>query len=277
MWSQLLPMSFRWSRWVRGPIQIKQVWPSIWTTWSSKSHLYKDREEGVRRAVHPVEQTLLQNYSVRSVSPISWQSIMPLVSLTLPTSTVFISAQSTSQFVTVRGCFPLDLHTFPEGLQRTSVREYWDVSLIIMIMVMKTIWWSTFSWSWSWRQFDDSPSSLIIMIMIMKTLWWSTFQGDNLFAVCDYDGCNSASSLKVELVTTIVLLLVGPAWIKIWLLPMLIRSLVNLIICYLISYRRQWHQLYTFRYYRNHTQMTYLIHLLLLCLILDKSAAIKWD
>ena len=189
MWSQLLPMSFRWSRWVRWPIQIKQVWPSIWTTWSSKSHLYKDREEGVRRAVHPVEQTLLQNYSVRSVSPISWQSIMPLVSLTLPTSTVFISAQSTSQFVTVRGCFSLDLQTFPEGLQKTSAREYWDVSLIIMT------------------------------IMIMKTIWWYTFQGDNLFAVCDYDGCNSASSLKMELVTTIVLLLVGPAWIKIWLLP----------------------------------------------------------
>ena len=183
MWSQLLPMSFRWSRWVRWPIQIKQVWPSIWTTWSSKSHLYKDREEGVRRAVHPVEQTLLQNYSVRSVSPISWQSIMPLVSLTLPTSTVFISAQSTSQFVTVRGCFSLDLQTFPEGLQRTSVREYWDVSLIL------------------------------------KTIWWSTFQGDNLFAVCDYDGCNSASSFKMELIPTILLLLVGPAWINLWLLP----------------------------------------------------------
>ena len=51
----------------------------------------------------------------------------------------FISAQSTNQLVTVRGCFSLDLHTFPEGLQRTSVREYWDVSLIIMIMIVKTI------------------------------------------------------------------------------------------------------------------------------------------
>ena len=46
----------------------------------------------------------------------------------------FISAQSTNQLVTVRGCFSLDLQTFPEGLQKTSAREYWDVSLIIVII-----------------------------------------------------------------------------------------------------------------------------------------------
>ena len=88
LWSELLPMPVGRNCRVWRPIHIKQVLSS-WSTWSSWSSWasrvswltwskwswqsnVQDPKEGVRCAVHPVKQSLLQNHSIWLVFTINW-------------------------------------------------------------------------------------------------------------------------------------------------------------------------------------------------------------